>query len=141
MALLEHARAPKQTRSKQSFDRVIDAATQILAERGFTGLTLTQVIGSHASVDWFDLLPRRQQGGFSPGGAGASSKEMDHGAVLVNRVRRKSLPLRALSAHDGSRTRALFAPSRRVVAAFMQQATHDSVVETVGKEIFSAERA
>src|SRR5260370_4245553 len=40
---LEHARTPKQTRSRQSFDRVLDAATNILAENGFSGLTLTQV--------------------------------------------------------------------------------------------------
>src|ERR1700674_3572420 len=97
MSLLEHTRVAKQNRSKQSFDRVIDAATQILAERGFTGLTLTQVsrqsrvsIGSiYCRVDSKEDLVRAVQA--------RALKEMDHEfAMLVNRVRRKSLPLRAL---------------------------------------------
>jgi AcrR family transcriptional regulator len=137
MALLEHARAPKQTRSKQSFDRVIDAATQILAERGFTGLTLTQVsrqsrvsIGSiYCRVDSKEDLVRAVQA--------RALKEMDHEfAMLVNRVRRKSLPLRALVP---TMVRELALYLRRHAAllrAFMQQATYDSVVETVGKKSF-----
>jgi AcrR family transcriptional regulator len=137
MSLLEHARAPKQTRSKQSFDRVIDAATQILAERGFAGLTLTQVsrqsrvsIGSiYCRVDSKEDLIRAVQA--------RALKEMDHEfAMLVNRVRRKSLPLRALVP---TMVRELALYLRRHAAllrAFMQQATHDSVVETVGKKSF-----
>jgi AcrR family transcriptional regulator len=134
---LEHSRTPKQTRSRQSFDRVIDAATHLLAKKGFTGLTLTQVsklsrvsIGSiYCRVDSKEHLVRAVQA--------RALKEMDHEfAMLVNRVRRKSLPLRALVP---TMIRELALYLRRhapLLRAFMQQATHDPVVEAVGKKSF-----
>ena len=97
----EHARTPKQTRSRQSFDRVLDAATSILAERGFSGLTLTQVskqsrvsIGSiYCRVDSKEDLVRAVQA--------RALEEMDHEfAVVVNGVRRKSLPLLTLRLYE-----------------------------------------
>jgi AcrR family transcriptional regulator len=135
--LLEHARAPKQTRSRQSFDRVLDAATRILAENGFSGLTLTQVsrqsrvsIGSiYCRVDSKEDLVRAVQE--------RAMKEMDHEfAMLVNRVRRKSLPLRSLVP---TMVRELALYLRRhapLLRAFMQQATNDAVIEAVGKKSF-----
>jgi len=133
----EHARTPKQTRSRQSFDRVLDAATNILAERGFSGLTLTQVskqsrvsIGSiYCRVDSKEDLVRAVQA--------RALEEMDHEfAMLVNRVRRKSLPLRALVP---TMTRELALYLRRhapLLRAFMQQAADDPVLEAVGKKSF-----
>ncbi len=134
---LEHARAPKQTRSRQSFDRVLDAATQILAERGFAGLTLTQVsrqsrvsIGSiYCRVESKEDLVRAVQA--------RALKEMDHEfAMLVNRVRRKSLPLRSLVPTVVRELALYLRRHAPLLRAFMQQAPVDPVLEAVGKKSF-----
>jgi AcrR family transcriptional regulator len=134
---LEHARKPKQTRSRQSFDRVLDAATNILDEKGFSGLTLTQVskqsrvsIGSiYCRVDSKEDLVRAVQA--------RALEEMDHEfAMLVNRVRRKSLPLRTLVPTIIRELALYLRRHAPLLRAFMQQATHDPVVEAVGKKSF-----
>ncbi|MFO1466668.1 MAG: helix-turn-helix domain-containing protein [Steroidobacteraceae bacterium] len=134
---MEHAHAPKQARSKQSFNRVLDAATQILAEKGINGLTLTAVsrqsrvsIGSiYCRVDSKEDLLRAVQA--------RELAEMDREfAMLVNRVRRKALPLRSLVP---TMVRELALYLRRhspLLRAFMQQSVQDEVLRTVGRKSF-----
>lgn len=134
---LQHARIPKQSRSRESFDRVLDAATHILSEQGFSGLTLTQVskqsrvsIGSiYCRVDSKEDLVRAVQA--------RALEEMDREfAMLVNRVRRKSLPLRALVPTIIRELALYLRRHAPLLRAFMQQANHDPVIEAVGKKSF-----
>ncbi len=133
-----HARAPKQRRSKQSFDRMIDAATEILNEGGLAALTLAEVsrrsrvsIGSiYCRVDSKEDLIREVQT--------RVLTDMDHEfAALVNRVRRKSLPLRELVP---TMVRELALYLRRhaaLLTAFMQRGAVDPIVESVGMRSFA----
>src|ERR1700730_10429964 len=116
---------------------MIEAAKEILHEGGLAALTLAEVsrqsrvsIGSiYCRVDSKEDLVRAVQA--------RALEEMDHEfAMLVNRVRRKSLPLRALVP---TMTRELALYLRRhapLLRAFMQQAVDDPVLEAVGKKSF-----
>jgi AcrR family transcriptional regulator len=132
-----HARAPKQRRSRESYDRVILAAADLLREGGLSALTLAAVsrnaqvsIGSiYCRVDGKDSLVREVQAVMLP----EIEREF---TLLVNRVRRKQLPLGEMVpllirefAHYLHKHAAL-------LAAFMQQGDHDSVVEEVGRRSF-----
>jgi len=98
------ARKPKQTRSRQSYDRMLDAATHILEEGGLPALTLSEVsrrskvsIGSiYCRVDGKDDLLRAVQ----ERALGQMDREF---ALLLMRVRRRVLPLRELVPHSSSR--------------------------------------
>lgn len=133
-----HSRAPKQRRSRESYDRMIEAATELLKEGGLGALTLAAVsrrsrvsIGSiYCRVDGKDALLREVQA--------IVLKQMEHEfALLVNRVRRRQLPLRELVptmvwefAHYLRRHAAL-------LAAFMQQGDRDPIVEQVGARSYA----
>lgn len=128
-----HSRAPKQRRSRESYDRMIEAAVDLLKEGGLDALTLAAVsrrsrvsIGSiYCRVDGKDALLREVQA--------IVLKEMEREfALLVNRVRRRQLALRELVptmiwefAHHLRRHATL-------LAAFMQQGDRDPAVEEVG---------
>ncbi len=133
-----HSRAPKQRRSRESYDRMIEAAIELLKEGGLGALTLAAVsrrsrvsIGSiYCRVDGKDALLREVQA--------IVLKQMEHEfALLVNRVRRRQLPLRELVptmvwefAHYLRRHAAL-------LAAFMQQGDRDRIVEEVGARSYA----
>jgi len=135
---MEHSRAPKQQRSRQSFDRMLDAAIEILNQGGLSALTLAEVsrrsrvsIGSiYCRVDSKEDLIREVQA--------RVLAEMDHEfAATVNRVRRKSLPLRELVP---SMVRELALYLRRhsaLLTAFMQCGPADPVVRAVGIKSFA----
>ena len=128
-----HARTPKQRRSQESYDRMIKAAVELLKEGGLAAMTLAAVssrsrvsIGSiYCRVENKEALVREVQ-------AVVLQQMEKEFAVLVNRVRRRMLPLRELVptmvselAHHLRR----YAP---LLAAFMQQADRDPLVEEVG---------
>jgi len=130
----QHARTPKQRRSRQSYDRMIEAATEILREKGLEALTLAEVsrrsrvsIGSiYCRVAGKEDLIREVQA--------RVLREMEHEfAMLVNRVRRRTLPLRELVP---TLVRELAHYLRRHAAllnAFMQQGGRDTHVASVGR--------
>lgn len=130
-----YSRAPKQTRSRQSFDRMLDTAIEIIDEGGLAALTLAEVsrrsrvsIGSiYCRVDSKDALIREVQA--------RALTEMDHEfAVLVNRVRRKGLGLRELVPTIVRELALYLKRHARVLSAFMLQAAADPVIESVGRK-------
>jgi AcrR family transcriptional regulator len=132
-----HARAPKQRRSRQSFDRMIDAAIEILDQGGLSALTLAEVsrrsrvsIGSiYCRVDSKEDLIREVQV--------RVLTEMDHEfAALVNRVRRKALPLRELVPTMVRELALYLHRHSTLLTAFMQRGAVDSTVEKVGLKSF-----
>ena len=130
-----HVRTPKQIRSRESFDRVIDAAAELLSKGGLQALTLSDVsrrsrvsIGSiYCRVKSKDDLIRAVQAHMFV--------RIDHEmAAIVNRIRRKSLPLYELVptlvrdlAHYLRRHGAL-------LNAFIERGAQDSVVAAVGRK-------
>lgn len=133
-----HLRAPKQRRSKESYDRVIAAATDLLREGGVAGLTLAAVsrqskvsIGSiYCRIDGKDALIREVQ-------ANVLLQMEKEFALLVNRVRRRQLPLRDLVPALIAELANFLRKHSGLLAAFMQQGDRDPVVEEVGRRSFS----
>jgi len=132
---MEHAfaRKPKQTRSQQSYDRMIEAATKILGESGLQGLTLAEVsrrskvsIGSiYCRVDGKEDLLRAVQA--------RSLAQMDREfALLLTRVRRRELPLRELVPTMVRELANFLRRNAHLLSAFMQQATTDPVIQATG---------
>ena len=133
-----HARAPKQSRSRQSFDRVLDAAAALLAEGGNHALTLAEVsrrskvsIGSiYCRVESKDDLIRAVQV--------RVFEQMDQEfSGAVNRIRRRSLPLAEL-VPTLVREQALFMKRHaRLINAFIERAPHDPVVQATGRKFYA----
>jgi AcrR family transcriptional regulator len=130
-----HARSPKQLRSRESFDRVIEAATELLAKHGIDGLTLAEVsrrskvsIGSiYCRVASKDDLLRVVQARV----LAAMDQEF---SAMVNRIRRRRLPLRVLVP---TLVRELAQFLRRHVAhlnAFIALGGRDAVVRALGRK-------
>lgn len=133
-----HARAPKQSRSRQSFDRMIEAAKEILREGGLQALTLAEVsrrsrvsIGSiYCRVDSKEDLLRAVQ-------ASSLDAMENEFAALVNRVRRRALPLRELVpaiVRDLAQYLRRHAP---LLNAFIATGAQDPVVAAVGRKAYS----
>lgn len=133
-----HLRAPKQQRSKASYDRVIAAATELLRENGVAGLTLAAVsrqskvsIGSiYCRIDGKDALIREVQ-------ANVLQQMEKEFALLVSRVRRRQLPLAELVPAMVSELAHYLRRHAGLLAAFMQQGDKDPVVEDVGRRLFA----
>jgi len=127
------ARKPKQARSRQSFDRMLDAATHILEDGGLQALTLSEVsrrskvsIGSiYCRVEGKDDLLRTVQ----QRALGHMDREF---ALLLLRVRRRELPLRELVPTVVRELANFLRRHARVLSAFMQQAAHDPVIRSAG---------
>lgn len=132
---MEHAfaRKPKQTRSRESFDRMLDAAMQIIEEGGLAALTLAEVsrrskvsIGSiYCRVDGKEALLRAVQ-------ARALSQMDSEFALLLTRVRRRALPLRELVPILVRELAGFLRKHSRLLSAFMQQAATDDTVRATG---------
>ena len=127
------ARKPKQNRSQQSFDRMLDAATQILEEGGMSALTLSEVsrrskvsIGSiYCRVDGKEDLLRAVQ-------ARALAQMDREFALLLTRVRRRALPLRELVPTMVKELANFLRRHSQLLSAFMQQASTDPVIQATG---------
>jgi AcrR family transcriptional regulator len=132
-----HSRAPKQRRSQQSYDRMIQAATALLEEGGIAALTLAAVsrrsrvsIGSiYCRVESKEALIREVQ-------AVVLQHMEKEFSLLLSRVRRKALPLRELIPTLVHELAQYLRRHAALLAAFMQQGDHDAVVEQVGRRYF-----
>ena len=130
-----HARAPKQDRSRQSFERMLDAAGEILAKDGVAALTLAAVsrrskvsIGSiYCRVDSKGDLLRALHARIR------DRMDLEFGAAM-NRLRRKQLPLIELVP---ALVRELANFHRRhapALGAFIELGATDEVIRKVGKK-------
>lgn len=130
-----HARAPKQSRSRQSFDRVLDAAAELLAAGGVQALTIAEVsrrsrvsVGSiYCRVESKDALIRAVQA--------RVLQQMDQEfSGIINRIRRRALKLAEL-VPTLVREQALFLKRHApLLNAFIERAPHDPVVRAVGRK-------
>lgn len=132
-----HARAPKQRRSRESYDRMVEAAIDLMKEGGIAALTLSAVsrrsrvsIGSiYCRVDSKEALVREVQA--------VVLQQMEREfALLVNRVRRRQLPLRELVPAIVWELANYLRRHAQLLAAFMQQADRDPLVEEVGRKSY-----
>jgi AcrR family transcriptional regulator len=131
----EFVRSPKQDRSRKAFDRVIGATVEILKADGLQQLTLAEVsrrsdvsIGSiYCRVDSKEDLIRVVQAHVL--------ESFDHEfAVMLNRIRRKSLPLRDLVPAMVRELAAFLRRHAALLSAFMQQGARDPLVASVGRK-------
>ena len=129
------ARAPKQSRSRQSYDRMLDAAAEIIDEGGLAALTLSEVsrrskvsIGSiYCRVDGKGSLLRAVQA--------RTLAQMDREfALMLSRVRRKELPLRQLMPTMVRELALYLRRHARLLGAFMQHAPSDPVIADAGRK-------
>jgi AcrR family transcriptional regulator len=132
------AREPKQDRSRASFERVLDAATALLAEKGYAEFTLQELsrrskvsIGSiYGRVDGKDDLIRLVQ-----------VRELDRldvdQASFINRLRRQELPLRELVLETVTQFGKFLRKHAAILRAFMELGASDPVAGEVGKKHFN----
>lgn len=133
-----YARTPKQRRSRESYERMVEAAIEILREKGLEGLTLSEVsrrsrvsIGSiYCRVQSKEHLLREVQA--------RVLGEMEHEfAMLVNRVRRRMLPLRELVPVLVRELALFLRRHATLLNAFMQQAQRDEHMAAEGQRSYS----
>ena len=138
METTSHARTPKQRRSRESYERMIEGAVEILREKGLEGLTLSEVSRrSHVSIgSIYCRVPSKEH--LLREIQARVLREMEHElAMLVNRVRRRMLPLRELVP---VLVRELALHLRRhavLLNSFMQQAQRDPHMAVEGRRSYS----
>lgn len=132
------AKEPKQDRSRASFERLLDTATSLLAERGYSEFTLHELsrrskvsIGSiYARVKGKDDLIRLVQ-----------VRELDkldvEQASFINRLRRQELPLMELVPATVTQFGRFLRKHAPILRAFMELAASDPVAAEVGKKHFN----
>ena len=132
-----HARIPKQRRSRESYSRMIDAAVEILRDQGLEGFTLAEVsrrsrvsIGSiYCRLEGKEDLIREVQV--------RVLSEMEHEfAALVNRVRRRMLPLPELVPTLVRELALYLRRHARLLNAFMLQGARDTHVASIGRRSY-----
>ena len=132
------ARAPKQERSRASFERVIEAATAILRERGHADFTLAEVsrrskvsIGSiYCRIDGKDALVHIVQ-------QRVYQQLEREFAEIVNRLRRQSLPLRKLIPPLVRDDAELYRRYGSIFNAMFALAPDDPVIAATGKHAYA----
>lgn len=130
-----HARRPKQSRSRESFDRVIEAATELLRERGAQALTLAEVsrrskvsIGSiYCRVKSKDDLIRVVHARV------LASMEQEF-AAIINGIRRKRLPLHELVPLMVHELAQYLRRHTALLSAFIERGAQDPVIASVGRK-------
>lgn len=135
MLQTSHAREPKQDRSRASFERLLDAASALLAERGYSDFTIAEVskrskvsVGSiYGRFENKDALVRATQ-------ERVLARMDEEYAGLVNRIRRKRLPLSVLVTTSVKELADFHRRHAGELIPFMDRASSDSVIATVGKK-------
>ena len=135
MLQTSHAREPKQDRSRASFERLLDAASALLAERGYSDFTIAEVskrskvsVGSiYGRFENKDALVRATQ-------ERVLERMDEEYAGLVNRIRRKRLPLSVLVTTSVKELADFHRRHAGELIPFMDRASSDSVIATVGKK-------
>ena len=128
------SRVPKQDRSRASFERVLEAAAELMAEKGYAGFALTDVvkrakvsIGSiYGRVDSKDELIRAVHQRVM------SRLELEQADMFL-RVRRRALPLPELLSTLIHEMAGFLQRNASVLNAFMGRAYADEVVSSFGK--------
>jgi AcrR family transcriptional regulator len=128
------SRVPKQDRSRASFERVLEAAAELMAEKGYAGFALTDVvkrakvsIGSiYGRVDSKDELIRAVHQRVM------SRLELEQADMFL-RVRRRALPLPELLRTLIHEMAGFLQRNAPVLNAFMGRAFDDEVVMSFGK--------
>jgi len=131
----KHARAPKQERSRRSFERMLHAATSILEKGGLAALTLTEVsrrsgvsIGSiYGRLDGKEDLIRAVQ-------AQALTKIRQEFATMISEIRRQELCLSELVPTVVHALALFLRRHTRLLSAFMQVAMTDPLVAKAGRK-------
>lgn len=132
-----HARAAKQDRSRASFERVLDAAEELLCKKGYGSVTLNDVslkakvsIGSiYGRVESKDHLLRALQVRV------LDRIDLEHHA-MVNRIRRRELALHELVPTIVRELADYLRRHAPILSVFMERATSDPVIATTGKKRF-----
>ena len=132
------SRIPKQDRSRASFERVLEAAAELMAEKGYAGFALTDVvkrakvsIGSiYGRVDSKDELIRAVHQRVM------SRLELEQAEMFL-RVRRRALPLSELLSALIQEMAGFLQRNAPVLNAFMGRAFDDEVVMSFGKLAYS----
>ena len=128
------ARKPKQARSRQSLKKMLDTAKEMLAENGYAEFTLQELskrsnvsIGSiYHRFESKQELVRRVQAEV------LETIEQEH-ALLINRLRRKNLPLRELVPAVVNVFSDFLRRHAPILRVFMDIAPTDPVVAEIGK--------
>jgi len=128
------ARAPKQDRSRASFERVLDTAAKLLEEKGYANFTLSELserskvsIGSiYGRVTSKDDLIRLVQV------RALEQYELEF-AGLINRFRRRPTPLRELVPAIVRELGEFLRRHAPALNAFIQIGNVDPIVESTGK--------
>ncbi|MGD6741760.1 TetR/AcrR family transcriptional regulator [Streptomyces sp. BH106] len=127
-------RAPKQQRSQRSFDTVLDATLDLLAEKGYQGFALTEVsrrtgvsVGSiYTRVDGKDDLLRAAQARFQ-------ERLVEEHLEMTRAERWEGKPLAVLVPELVTEFAELLRRRGAVLSAFMQRGAVDESVAKVGK--------
>ena len=130
-------RAPKQDRSRASFERVLDAATRLMEERGYAGFSLSDVVArSKASIGSIygrvgskDELIRAAQHRV------LARLELVQ-ADMYARIRRRSLPLPELITALIREMAGFLARNAQILNAFMARAQADQAVHAFGRRAY-----
>ncbi|WP_077035461.1 TetR/AcrR family transcriptional regulator [Pelomonas sp. KK5] len=135
---VQHARSPKQARSRESFERVIEATLSLLGERSYEQLTLAEIsqraeasIGSiYGRVKGKEELLRAAQVIFF-------ERSAEEYGALIEQIRsgppELALVVPALVKGLGERLRQNAGPLR----AFMNRAPLDPVIQAAGKAFYA----
>lgn len=132
------AREPKQDRSRASFERVLDAATTLLSEKGYSEFTLQELsnrskvsIGSiYGRVQGKDDLIRLVQIRV------LDRLDIDQ-AKFINRLRRQELPLRELVLETVTQFGTFLRKNASILRAFMELGAGDPVAGEIGKRHYN----
>ena len=129
-------RPPKQRRSRESYERVLDAAHALLEENGFEGLTVQEVASAVGRVGRRDLRALRQQGERCCARSHARLMESMSEAGRAGRgIRRRAADgaAAAIVAVVGGMAR-IMNGNRKALRAFMHLGAVDEVISARGSE-------
>jgi AcrR family transcriptional regulator len=130
-------RAPKQDRSRASFERVLDAAARLMEERGYSGFSLSDVVArSRASIGSIygrvgskdELIRAAQQ-------RVLARLELEQ-ADMYARIRRRSLPLPGLITALIREMAGFLGRNAQILNAFMARAQADHAVHAFGERAY-----
>ena len=131
----DYVREPKQNRSRASLERLLKAAAELLAQRGYNEFTLQEVskkakvsIGSiYNRFNGKENLIRQIQENE------LNALEIES-AVIINQIRRKNLKLRQLVPEVISQYANLLDSYKGIMRPLMEISATDEVVATYGKQ-------
>jgi AcrR family transcriptional regulator len=136
-AITAHARAPKQGRSRQSFERIIEGTIELLRERSYDQITLAEICersgvstGSlYGRVAGKDELLRAVQVLFLERMAEQFNKESEH---IARNARGLAQVVPAVVAGLGN----ILKDNASVLRSFMLRSATDAAIEAAGKKSF-----